>query len=384
MTNARFAGWIATLCCVIGAATPARGAAPAGSGSGAAAVKRNFVGDQGLPWFWSFAGNLEAMHNDGGGLRDGTASGDLLNFAFALNGDAIGLPAGSRFKVSAMSASGDFPSRDYVGDAQGVSNIAATPATRVYELWYRQQFLHAPVRLRGGLLDLNQYFDVMASGSNLLNSAFGVNTTLTANVQAPVYPVPGWGIMSRWKRARWQLQGGLFSGAPDERNRLDGRPPLGIVEADFTPPSGSSDSRWMFGVWRKRASRGTTRIGFYACVERSLLSRVRGFLQVGRAPGANSQYGTSVEAGLDVHPWVRRAGDEFSVGLTRQNVRGAPHAENTLEATYVLGISKAVAVQPDLQYVRHPAGELPSTWVLGLRFDIGLDRRSVMTARGKD
>ncbi len=346
---------------------------------GRTAVKQQFIKDQGLPWFWSIAANLESLHNQGGGLRDGTGNSHLLSATFAMNGDVLGLPRGGRLKFSAISVGSDEPSAHLIGDTQVVSNIAAANATRIYEFWYRQQFAHVPLRWRAGLIDLNQHFDSMDSASALSNSSFGISPALAGNGPMSIYPEPGWGAMARWQWAAWQVQGGVFSGRPDDRSRpLSGRP-MALLEFDSRGSQVSEGQRWMLGLWRVPDSHGEMQHGAYVAVEQPVDEATTLFAHLGHTPGAHVADAQAVAAGFDMEgPFPSRPDDRFSFGITRVSIDGAPGDETSYEATYIFSLNDVIELQPDVQYVAHPSGILPSTWVFGLRLSLGLDRHMFM------
>lgn len=342
------------------------------------AVRRNYLADQGLPWYWSLSGNLESLSNRGGGLADGTADSELLTGALAVNSDTLGLAPGGRLKLSLMAVRSDFPSSRFVGDVQGVSNIAAPRALRLYEAWYRQQFQRLPLRLRAGLIDLNQHFALQDSASGLLNSSFGLSPALANDSPISTYPEPGWGAMARWQWRDWQLQGGVFAGQANRRSAPRRRPSMEILELDSRgwDVAGKPTRRWMLGIWHGPGNRTGHRTGAYAGVEQPLTPSLTLFAQYGRTPQHDAAVSSAWILGMDLRgPFAGRPGDRLSIGVTRANLANRPAPEISYELTYIFQIDSAVSLQPDVQYLHRPAGSLPSSWVLGLRLNIGLDRK---------
>jgi porin len=130
--------------------------------------------------------------------------------------------------------------------------------------------------------------------------------------------------------------------------------------------------------------------GAYLLADRSLLrsprgARVAGFLQLGLGDARVERFGSYLGTGLAAAGVIPgRPDDEVGIALAsarngshyvEQQARlGAPvrRAESTLELTYLAQISKAVAVQPDLQYVRHPNTDpsLKNALAVLLRFEV--------------
>ena len=83
---------------------------------------------------------LDGWHNSGGGLKEGGTWLDLLEASLSLDGAALNMNGFSAY-LSAQSTNSNSNSfsEHYVGDLQGVSNIDAGAAVRLYELWLEQQ-----------------------------------------------------------------------------------------------------------------------------------------------------------------------------------------------------------------------------------------------------
>ncbi|MDX1592268.1 MAG: carbohydrate porin [Balneolaceae bacterium] len=66
-----------------------------------------------------------------------------------------------------------------VGDAQGVNNIEAGDAFRLYEAWYEQILFEGRLSILGGLYGLDSEFDVINSASLFINSSHGTGPDLS-------------------------------------------------------------------------------------------------------------------------------------------------------------------------------------------------------------
>src|SRR6266404_9240164 len=132
--------------------------------------------------------------------------------------------------------------------------------------------------------------------------------------------------------------------------------------------------------------------GFYALVDRVLFKepghpekRLNGFLQGGYGDSRVDRFGSYLGAGLTaVGTIAGRDADELGLAfayahngshyMSSQRMQGLPvtNAEKTIEITYLMQLTKWLAVQPDLQYVIHPSTDstLSNALAFQLRFEI--------------
>jgi porin len=64
--------------------------------------------------------------------------------------------------------------------------------------------------------------------------------------------------------------------------------------------------------------------------------------------------------------------DALSVGFSRASLRGLPHAETSYEVTSIFGIIPGITIQPDIQVITHPGGDLPAALVGIIRLNMNL------------
>ena len=131
------------------------------------------------------------------------------------------------------------------------------------------------------------------------------------------------------------------------------------------------------GLWSYRPEESTLAglppptWGLYASVEHRLPGtrddRPTVFVRVGWSPPRASAIPVGLQAGILVPaPFAARPNDLFSLGVASARLRGAG-VETAYEATYLFAMSGHVSLQPDVQYVVHPSGILPSATVVTLR-----------------
>ena len=337
-------------------------------------ARRPLISEEPSAFQWSLHLDSEAVSDLGGGLRRGTVSDTVVHAAMAMDTQPLGLWEGGRFAASALTIRSGEPSENYVGALQPVSNFEAEPASRIYQLWYRQQFRWADSQLKAGLIDLNQDLMAVDSAATLLNGSFGVMPTLSANVPASSYPEPGFGIEAAASWRAWQFQLGLFQPDPTDRGSLFQHGHLLIGEAGYVRTvDGQSWGQYKLGVWQYRQTDPDLEgvpandTGIYGIVDQTLFRQgardASVFLQLGTAPRSVNLVPSYVGAGLQLHaPFRRRPADLFTAGIARARVRGAAAAAETVyELSYVVRLHRIASLQPDLQYVSHPGGRTDVT-----------------------
>lgn len=335
-----------------------------------APARRPLLSEEPGAFQWSLHLDSEAVSEVGGGLRRGTVSDTVAHAAMAMDTHPLGLWAGGRLAASAVHIRSGLPSQGYVGALQAVSNFEAEPATRLYQLWYRQQFEWSDSQLKAGLIDLNQDFMAVDSAAALMNASFGLMPTLSSNVPASIYPKPGFGIEAASAWRSWQFQLGLFQPDPADRGSLFQHGHLLIGEAGYDRTvNGQLWGRYKLGIWQYRQSDTdlaqvpANDSGVYGIVEQTLWrqgARDLGlFVQTGASPRSANAVPYYLGTGLQLHaPFRRRPNDLFAAGVAHARVRGDnATAETVYELSYILRAHRFASLQPDLQYVRRPGGQ---------------------------
>ena len=373
-------GWMAVIIQCVWCMVPGIAHAdPAGSGEESRAG-RQLPLEEYTPYFAAVTYTVDGVSDLSGGQRTGSGYVSLLLVGGGINGAAIGLPAGSRFEITALHIDSQEPSVKYIGDAQVASNIEAPTASRIAQLWYRQDIAAIPLRVWVGLIDLNQYLDVTESAATLLNSSFGITPVISGNVPTSTYPKPGYGAMVRWKKNDSALHLGIFQGNPEVRKDVfhDGR----MLIAEWEP-MGAGDEGAMtlkLGTWHCHCSTGENNEGGFISawggygslqvpVGRRAGEPAVAFLHLAGSPSSDSASPFALAAGFSLpSPIGRRPDDVLSMGLTRMNLRDLD-AETSYELTYAAKLIDGVTVQPDLQYIVSPGGVNSDAWVFTMRLN---------------
>lgn len=313
---------------------------------------------------------------------------------------------GARAKLHLLSVHGGDPN-NLAGTLQGVNNIEATPdRSKLYEIWIEQSFAGDRAGLLVGMADLNAEFYQNDAAGLLIAPAFGIGSELSATgpngpsifpstaLAARLRVEPADGIYAR--AALFNAKAGVI-GDDDgvDLKMRDGA--LAIAEAGL-----ARDGKLALGYWRYTERQPDIRLtgtagdplrqtaqGVYLLAERTLAGsqekgrRLSGFARLGLSDGDTTPYRGGWQAGLLLEGVLPgRRDTQLSIGvnqayLSRKFRRngadaGTPlrHAETGFELTYIHPLSPYLAVQPDVQYVRHPSADpnVRDAVILGLRF----------------
>jgi porin len=222
----------------------------------------------------------DVMSNTKGGLATKTEVLGNLDLTLTWHTEALlDRDLGTFFAYGLLDHGGRI-SRD-VGDAQGVDNIEAPDAFKIFEAWWQESLFDDRASLLLGLYDVNSEFYAVDDAELFVQSSFGIGaelgtsgrngpsifpaTSLAARVRAE--PIPG-----------FQLQAALTDGVPDDpehprRNRVrlsadDGA--FLIAEVSYSPsddasepdaPSHSELRRHVGRTWSQRPSGARVAIG---------------------------------------------------------------------------------------------------------------------------
>lgn len=320
----------------------------------------------GLNW------NADAYDNLDGGVKRGYATDSVLSADLGLDTGELHWWKGGRFAFGMQAIASTHPS-EYTGDLQTLSNLDAPNQRHIAKFWYAQNFGTATVR--GGIMDLNRYFDGNDAASLFPNSSFGIIPSISANVPASIYPDYGWGIMASFGQANDDWLIGIFQGDPTHRSSALHDGAMAIAERDWRTPQGHTHIG--IGAWYRQVPESGSPPrrdwGAYANLEHALpdYPNAVAFVQIGVSPGQVNTVPAYLGTGVhfyNVCPIVSDVG----VGMARAWIRGHA-AETSLEGTVLIPIGDShFALQPDVQYIFHPSGIHPNAFVVGLRLHLTL------------
>jgi porin len=297
-----------------------------------------------------------------GGLATGERYLDNLDLTLAADGEALLGLEGLQFFGYVLYNNGHVFCEELSGSAQCVSNIEATPALRLYELWTEWQLGAQGQSVRFGLYDLNSEFDSIDTTSLFITPSQGIGPDLsqTGEHGPSIFPETSFGVRALKSVGAWTVQTAALNPVTEGV--------LLIGEANYRPESGL---RIGGGYWHYTSDHNA---GAYGIVESPALIAdaedrgLRLYARVGRADPDINPIATYFGGGV-VYSMLSSAQREHQIGFA---VANAVAIERNYELTYRIAVADWLALQSDVQYVQP---EMPwavdAGWAVGLRFEIG-------------
>src|SRR5476649_1232074 len=144
----------------------------------------------------------DAFANLGGGVHRGTTYEGNLHLQLSLDGGRFFNSPETTAFISGLAIHGGQPD-SFSGDAQGVSNIQASPDVKLEEAWVQRNFLAGRLSVLAGRYDLNSEFYRLNSAGLFLNSSFGIGAEFAQSGLAgpSIYPNTAIGTRVAFKPA---------------------------------------------------------------------------------------------------------------------------------------------------------------------------------------
>jgi porin len=268
----------------------------------------------------------------------------------------------------------------WAGNAQGFSNIDAESFRRIAELWIEQSMANGRLRVKVGRVDANAEFAAVDAGADFLNPSMGYSPTI---LLFPTYPDPRLGVNVALEISRhFELGLGAYRGTDAELPASGDAAHSRFTVAELRV-SGSAETpaRLRVGLWHHIGpiepldGSGLEQIAAhspYVTFEKTLRRQreraeddqardVSMFVQYGVANARVSEITRHVGAGIAWHgPVARRPLDVLGLGATIARLSPfmseAHGGEILVAAFYKYRVAPWLSLQPDLQYVAHPAG----------------------------
>jgi porin len=338
----------------------------------------------------SYIGDVTS--NFSGGMKKGTLYLGMANIKIGLETEPLGWWSGGQLSINLANTHGAMPSRDFIGDYQKVSSIEAGDHAYIQELWFKQTL--SELQFIVGVQDVNVEFARNSSGSLFLNGSFGILPTISGNIPSSVFPLTSLGFTVVWfssDHMTWRAA--LYDGLPTafEHNpyniKWDLRQSEGIInllEAEYFL---GKETMYKIGIYHhdhlftseqeRQELVYEHNVGVYGVTDVRIYTKedhtsvVHLFAQAGfssRVINENYWYG-----GLG----VRVAGvfadpvkDEAGFAVAHAGMRSL-NDETTIELTYWRHFSDHLYLQPDIQFIFHPAGapmRLQNSFVGTVRF----------------
>ncbi|MBL8724745.1 MAG: carbohydrate porin [Planctomycetes bacterium] len=339
-----------------------------------------------------------------GGIRQrGTLTTLLdLNIAFDLE-RLLGLPRTLAY-VDAYRIHGGNPS-NHVGDAQGVSNIAANGTEQIAELWL-ETWLGEQFRAKFGKVDFNSEFAFNELGGEFVHSTAGITPCILG---FPTYPNPAMSANLFYVPSECCYVGAaVYDGAVVSGTNTGKLGPSGFF-------GGDNDGSYLFAAeagvtWTGGESWGSGRLALGAYTHTARLPRFDGgsqhgaeglwatfeqrlwreqpavaddrqglglFVAGGLADARVSAFGATLACGCTwTGWWPGRDYDALGFAILHADLSdragaGTPEDETAFELMCKVQVTPFLVVKPDLQYVLHPGGapEIDHALVALLRFE---------------
>lgn len=141
----------------------------------------------------------EVLGNVSGGIRQGFEYDGLTTMSLQMDtGKAFGWDGGT-FNASALQIHGRNLSADNLDTLQTASGIEAQDTTRLWELWFQQQFLNGQADVKFGQQSIDQEFITSQGSALFVNTMMGWPMLPSADLYAggPAYPLSSPGIRLR-------------------------------------------------------------------------------------------------------------------------------------------------------------------------------------------
>lgn len=304
-----------------------------------------------------------------------------------------------------------------------ISNIEALPATRLSELWLEKKFFDNRFSIRFGQLAADQEFFISEYSLPLISSDWPTIASANLPAGGPAYPLSTPGIRFKFDPApQWSMLFAVFNGNPGEEGSVNrtgmnfrvNDPPLVIGEIQHRTNQAKEDRGLAgilrFGAWHHfgkfgdqrfdtgglslanplssgmaRQFRGTS--GIYGVIDQQLYrpegggpdSGIGFFGRISASPSDRSVVSFYMDGGLVFSGLsASRPDDKFSAGFIYARVSDRLRAldrdtvlfsgieqpvrnyELTFELNYQIHMRTGWTLQPLVQYIVHPGGNIPN------------------------
>ncbi len=369
-----------------------------------------------------------------GGFDQGVEYDGVLELHIDADMQKLGLWKGLCFHTNGFQIHGNSITAANIGSLMPVSNLEATPATRLDELWFEQTMFNEKVAVKFGQLGADDDFIISKGGGWFLNGTWGWPSITAADLPGggPAYPLATPGVRVAIKPTdKLALLIGVYNGDPAgpncrggpqrcNSNGLDFRlddPPLLVAEGAYKynqaePLPGTLKlGGWNhFGAFEdQHFEPGGALIavtgnagkpldndwGLYGIIDQ-LVWRVPGsedpkgvgiFGRVVGAPSDRNLIDFYVDSGITFTGMIPgRPDDGLAIGFAYTGISDQVHAfdvdsgepvarnyEALLEICYTFQIKQGWTLQPDFQYIFQLGGNVPGVedaTVLGARTSI--------------
>ncbi|MGZ8417339.1 MAG: carbohydrate porin [Methyloceanibacter sp.] len=375
----------------------------------------------------------ETFYNWGGFDQGGEYDGVLELYMNVDMKKAIGW-SGLCFFANGYQIHGNSITAANIGSLMPVSNLEATDATRLFELWFEQHMFNDKVTVKFGQLAADAEFVISEGGGYFLNGTWGWPSITAADLPSggPAYPLATPGVrVAINPNEKLGLMVAVYNGDPAPKCRSDDPqvcnphgldfelddPPLLMIEGKYSYNPNGLAGTVKIGGWNhfgtfnhQRFDSGGALIavtgndgrpldhdwGLYGIIDQ-LVWRVPGseeakgvgvFARFIGAPADRNLVDFYFDGGVTfTGMFPKRPNDALAVGFAYTNISdqvsasdvdfGEPVARNyesLVEICYTIQINDGWSVQPNFQYIWQPGGGVDgqeNATVVGARTTIG-------------
>jgi porin len=361
----------------------------------------------------------EVLGNPLGGLKQGTHFDGLLDVYMNADFERMAGWKGLCFHANGYQIHGTSITAQDLGSIVRASNIEAFPSTRLDEFWFEQKLLNDLISVRFGALAVDTEFLIAHSAGAFIDSTFGWPTISSVNLPfgGPNYPFASPGVrVSVEPNDHFKLMIDVSDDNPIgpcpnnldpgqcNTNGLEFRlndPPLLLVEADYAYDKNRGlPGTIKLGGWKDfgkfdgqrfdGALQGTTganpllddsSYAIYGVINQTIYrlpdqSNGKGisvFARVVGSPSDRNPINAYADGGIVFTGMIaRRPNDVFGIGVAYTGISDDASTferddglsvignhEVLLEMSYTAELRPGWTLQPDLQYIWNPGGNVP-------------------------
>lgn len=270
----------------------------------------------------------------------------------------------------------------YTPAFQTPSGYSGVPEIKFTDLAYQQR-LNNFVLLKAGIMDFDDYFNVMEVATPLLNSAFTNTKTMDNNTQLATYPFPGFGAFTKLGTNDLFLLTGIYQGNPQHQGTVFKNGQLILAELDSFFTIQEVDNIFKIAYWDYHQPYDYVATiddygvyGIYQITWQALARKMSFAINLGLNPAKEDTIYTSFATCLIINGIFKiRPNDSFNLGLGRVLLESGPHPETFYEAGYTIDLYRNFSITTDFQFYTHPGTEFKNAWVFIFHLNYNLPNK---------
>lgn len=341
-------------------------------------------------YVWENALTLESIHNFSGGIEKGSAELANLDLTLAINSEAAGWWGNGEAFIYVLGNYGRDPA-EFTGGVQGISNIAADDAIKIYEFWYQHSFVDDSIKLLTGLHDYNSTFYSLDSAGLFNHPSFGIGPD-TSQATPSIFPTTAWTLHLTLDLNSFYVLTAVYDGVPGDPDNPRGThiqfdSDDGLFKAIEVGLVEESQYKFALGYWNLSAETESpidasaidSNQGLYLIGEQYLSENLAIFFQIGQADEDTNQISDYYGGGI-VYSNLWTDGD--AIGLAFAKVKNADafmnlnagilRSETAIEFSYNRPWADIISSQFSIYHIQNPDMDpsLDDALAVGLRLVI--------------